>query len=129
MKHFYRKLKKTRKPLRRQQKIEYTDVEDRAETEIAFSSCSDADSDSDWSRDDETRNQAFQNELRYHGLETHFLGQVCRKNTTQMKSTMNRLTIFLLWLASKISCESNPASALYLIYILILEHYVLLPGN
>ena len=127
MKHFYRKLKKIRKPLRRQQKIEYTDAEDRAEIEIDFSSGSD--SDSDWSRDDETRTLDFQDELRYHGLDTHFVGQVCRKTISQMKSTMNRVTIFLLWLASKISCKLNSASALHLIYVLILEHYVLLPGN
>jgi hypothetical protein len=129
MKRFYRKLKRIRKPLRRQQKIDYIDSKDRSEVEIDFSSGSDSDSDSDWSRDDETRTQDFQDELRYHGLDTHFVGQVCRKTISQMKSTLNRVTIFLLWLASKISFKPNSGSALYLIYVLILEHYVLLPGN
>ena len=101
-----------------------TGVEERAETETTSSTCS---SDSEWSKDDETSSQDIQAELKYYGLETHLVSQVCRKTTSQMKSTMNRLTTFLIWLASKILCLSN--SVLCLISVLILEHYVLLPGN
>jgi hypothetical protein len=122
MKHFYRKLKRIKKPLRRQQ----ADIENISEVETA-SSTSSTSLDSDWSRDEETSHQDIQAELRQHGLESHLLSQVCRKTQSQMKTTMTRIATFLMWLMLKIVYNS-PNSVLHLIYVLILEQYVLIPG-
>ena len=122
MKYFYRKLKRIKKPLRRQQ----ADIENISEVETA-SSTSSTSLDSDWSRDEETSHQDIQAELRQHGLESHLLSQVCRKTQSQMKTTMTRIATFLMWLMLKIVYNS-PNSVLHLIYVLILEQYVLIPG-
>lgn len=127
MKQFYRKLKRTNKhkPLRRQQ-ARHSDIENVAEIESA-SCTSSTSSDSDWSKDEETSHQDIQDELRQHGLESHLLSEVCRKTQSQMKTTMTRMTTFLMWLALKI-VHNYPNSVLYLIHVLILEQYVLIPG-
>jgi antibiotic biosynthesis monooxygenase (ABM) superfamily enzyme len=122
MKHFYRKFKRSKKPLRRHQ-AKNSDIEDLAEIET-WSTTS---SESDWSKDDETSHQDIQAELRQHGLESHLSSQVCRKTPSQVKTTMTRITTFLMWLALKMVCSSSN-SVLYLIYMLILEQYVLIPG-
>ena len=115
MKHYFRKLKKKRNPLRRPPL--HVPAEEVESSEIS-------DSDSEWSGDEEIKNKNLLTELQDHGLESHLLGQVCRKTPTQAKSTMNRYVKFLFWL----SLKTGLTEVLYLIYMLILEHYVLLPG-
>jgi hypothetical protein len=113
MKHFFQQLKK-RKPLRRPP-LDVVPVED-TESET---------SDSEWSGDEDMKNNSLLSELQHHGLESHLLGQVCRKTPIQAKSTMNRYVKFLFWL----SLKTGLTEVLYLIYMLVLEHYVLLPGE